>query len=87
MRMAVEMDIPRPLESAAVNPAPAMVSDKISLHKLHTMFSLLNLKRSFVVSGGKLVGIVSIHELTRGNYDRSYKHSFRIFLFKYPLKI
>ena len=66
MRLAVEMDIPRPLESASVNPAPAMVSDKISLHRLHTMFSLLNLKRAFVVSGGQLVGIVTIPELTRG---------------------
>lgn len=66
MRMAVEMEMPRPLENASVNPAPAMVSDKISLHRLHTMFSLLNLKRAFVVTGGQLVGIVTISELTKG---------------------
>lgn len=65
MRMAVEMEMPRPLENASVNPAPAMVSDKISLHRLHTMFSLLNLKRAFVVTGGQLVGIVTISELTK----------------------
>ena len=28
-----------------------MVSDKISLHRLHTMFSLLSLKRAYVVTG------------------------------------
>ena len=67
MRMAVEMDLARPLENASVNPAPPMVADKISLHRLHTMFSLLNLKRAYVVSGGQLVGVVAISELTKGN--------------------
>ena len=66
MRMAVEMDLARPLENASVNPAPPMVSDKISLHRLHQMFSLLNLKRAYVVTGGQLVGVVAIDELTKG---------------------
>ena len=48
---SLEMSLDRPLECASVNPAPAMVSDKISLHRLHTMFSLLSLKRAWVVTG------------------------------------
>ena len=47
--------------------APAMVSDKISLHRLHTMFSLLSLKRAYVVTAGRLVGVVAVSELTKGN--------------------
>ena len=46
--------------------APAMVSDKISLHRLHTMFSLLSLKRAYVVTAGRLVGVVAVLELTKG---------------------
>ena len=42
-----------------------MVSDKISLHRLHTMFSLLSLKRAWVVTAGQLVGVVAVPELTR----------------------
>ena len=48
---SLEMSLERPLDCASVNPAPAMVSDKISLHRLHTMFSLLSLKRAWVVTG------------------------------------
>lgn len=72
MRQAVEMDVPRPLDTASVNPAPPMVSDKTSLHRLHTMFSLLNLRRAFVVSGGQLVGIVTVRELTKGHLSSHY---------------
>ena len=45
-----------------------MVSDKISLHRLHTMFSLLSLKRAYVVTAGRLVGVVAVPELTKGNF-------------------
>jgi len=65
MSRSIEMSMTRPLESASVNPAPAMVSDKISLHRLHTMFSLLSLKRAYVVSAGRLVGVVGVSELTQ----------------------
>merc|ERR1711931_129932 len=65
MSKSLEMSMTRPLESASVNPAPAMVSDKISLHRLHTMFSLLSLKRAYVVSAGRLVGVVAVPELTQ----------------------
>lgn len=61
---AVEMSMPRPLESATVNAAPAMITEKTSLHRVHTMFSLLNLKRAWVVNGGRLVGLVTTLELT-----------------------
>ena len=44
-----------------------MVSDKISLHRLHTMFSLLSLKRAYIVTAGRLVGVVAVPELTKGN--------------------
>ena len=62
---SLEMSLDRPLECASVNPAPAMVSDRLSLHRLHTMFSLLSLKRAYVVSAGRLVGVVSVPELTK----------------------
>jgi len=61
---SVEMSMPRPLDSATVNAAPAMITEKTSLHRVHTMFSLLNLKRAWVVNGGRLVGIVTTSELT-----------------------
>ena len=43
-----------------------MITEKTSLHRVHTMFSLLNLKRAWVVNGGRLVGIVTTSELTEG---------------------
>ena len=33
--------------------------------RLHTMFSLLSLKRAFVVTAGRLVGVVAVAELTK----------------------
>ena len=43
-----------------------MITEKTSLHRVHTMFSLLNLKRAWVVNGGRLVGIVTTTELSEG---------------------
>ena len=32
------------------------------------MFSLLSLKRAYVVTAGRLVGVVAVSELTKGNF-------------------
>ncbi|PAV83230.1 hypothetical protein WR25_14495 [Diploscapter pachys] len=45
-----------------VDPAPFQIVDNTSLFKIHSLFSLLSLKRTYVTSNGKLVGIIGLDE-------------------------
>ncbi|NXB18076.1 CLCN2 protein, partial [Rhagologus leucostigma] len=51
--------------SAKIDPAPFQLVEHTSLHKTHTIFSLLGLDHAFVTSIGRLVGMVSLKELRK----------------------
>ncbi|TST47714.1 Chloride channel protein 2 [Bagarius yarrelli] len=48
-----------------IDPAPFQLVERTSLHKTHTIFSLLGLDHAYVTSTGRLVGIVSLKELRK----------------------
>ncbi|XP_077980789.1 chloride channel protein 2-like [Glandiceps talaboti] len=57
-----------------IDPAPLHVVEKTSLHKIHNLFSLLGINKAYVVSMGRLAGIVALDEVRRaiegsGIYD------------------
>uniref|UniRef100_A0A8C1K7F9 Chloride channel 2c n=1 Tax=Cyprinus carpio TaxID=7962 RepID=A0A8C1K7F9_CYPCA len=49
--------------SCKIDPAPFQLVEHTSLHKTHTMFSVLNLDYAYVTSIGRLIGAVSLKEL------------------------
>ncbi|XP_032360732.1 chloride channel protein 2 isoform X6 [Etheostoma spectabile] len=48
-----------------IDPAPFQLVERTSLHKTHTIFSLLGLDHAFVTSIGRLIGVVSLKELRK----------------------
>uniref|UniRef100_A0AAY4A272 Chloride channel protein n=1 Tax=Denticeps clupeoides TaxID=299321 RepID=A0AAY4A272_9TELE len=59
----VELVKPINLEQIRVDPSPFQLVERTSLHKTHTLFSLLGLSHAYVTSIGKLVGVVALKEL------------------------
>uniref|UniRef100_A0A9J8AT27 Chloride channel 2c n=1 Tax=Cyprinus carpio carpio TaxID=630221 RepID=A0A9J8AT27_CYPCA len=57
------------LYSCKIDPAPFQLVEHTSLHKTHTMFSVLNLDYAYVTSIGRLVGAVSLKELREAIED------------------
>ncbi|NXV44911.1 CLCN2 protein, partial [Uria aalge] len=60
-----QLDQPVDFSSAKIDPAPFQLVEHTSLHKTHTVFSLLGLDHAFVTSIGRLVGMVSLKELRK----------------------
>ncbi|XP_054063198.1 chloride channel protein 2 isoform X1 [Rissa tridactyla] len=60
-----QLDQPVDFSSAKIDPAPFQLVEHTSLHKTHTIFSLLGLDHAFVTSIGRLVGMVSLKELRK----------------------
>ncbi|KAK3508529.1 hypothetical protein QTP70_031915 [Hemibagrus guttatus] len=60
-----EMDKPLELERVKIDPSPFQLVERTSLHKTHTLFSLLGLSHAYVTSIGKLVGVVALKELQK----------------------
>uniref|UniRef100_A0A8D3D2R2 Chloride channel, voltage-sensitive 1a n=1 Tax=Scophthalmus maximus TaxID=52904 RepID=A0A8D3D2R2_SCOMX len=58
----VEMDKPMEIDEIRVDPSPFQLVERTSLHKTHTLFSLLGLSHAYVTSIGKLVGVVALKE-------------------------
>uniref|UniRef100_A0A671S545 Chloride channel protein 2-like n=1 Tax=Sinocyclocheilus anshuiensis TaxID=1608454 RepID=A0A671S545_9TELE len=58
-----QMDEQVNFNSCKIDPAPFQLVERTSLHKTHTMFSVLNLDYAYVTSIGRLVGVVSLKEL------------------------
>uniref|UniRef100_A0A8C5AQJ4 Chloride voltage-gated channel 2 n=1 Tax=Gadus morhua TaxID=8049 RepID=A0A8C5AQJ4_GADMO len=46
-----------------IDPAPFQLVERTSLHKTHTIFSLLGLDHAYVTSIGRLIGVVSLKEV------------------------
>ncbi|KAM6064056.1 chloride channel protein 2 isoform 4-T4 [Theristicus caerulescens] len=60
-----QLDQPVDFSSAKIDPAPFQLVEHTSLHKTHTVFSLLGLDHAYVTSIGRLVGMVSLKELRK----------------------
>ncbi|XP_071402311.1 chloride channel protein 1-like, partial [Centroberyx affinis] len=61
----VELDKPIDMEQIRIDPSPFQLVERTSLHKTHTLFSLLGLSHAYVTSIGKLVGVVALKELQK----------------------
>ncbi|XP_075968943.1 chloride channel protein 1-like isoform X3 [Anarhichas minor] len=60
-----ETDEPMEIDEIRVDPSPFQLVERTSLHKTHTLFSLLGLSHAYVTSIGKLVGVVALKELQK----------------------
>ncbi|XP_046874905.1 chloride channel protein 1a isoform X2 [Hypomesus transpacificus] len=60
-----EMDKPMEIDQIRIDPSPFQLVERTSLHKTHTLFSLLGLSHAYVTSIGKLVGVVALKELQK----------------------
>uniref|UniRef100_A0A3P9P0H1 Chloride voltage-gated channel 1 n=1 Tax=Poecilia reticulata TaxID=8081 RepID=A0A3P9P0H1_POERE len=60
-----ELDKPVDMEEIRIDPSPFQLVERTSLHKTHTLFSLLGLSHAYVTSIGKLVGVVALKELQK----------------------
>ncbi|KAG7474483.1 chloride channel protein 1 [Solea senegalensis] len=60
-----ELDKPIDMEQIRIDPSPFQLVERTSLHKTHTLFSLLGLSHAYVTSIGKLVGVVALKELQK----------------------
>uniref|UniRef100_A0A8C1GKW5 Chloride channel, voltage-sensitive 1b n=1 Tax=Cyprinus carpio TaxID=7962 RepID=A0A8C1GKW5_CYPCA len=62
-----ELDKPIDIDQIRVDPSPFQLVERTSLHKTHTLFSLLGLSHAYVTSIGKLVGVVALKEVKIGS--------------------
>ncbi|XP_073674362.1 chloride channel protein 2-like [Garra rufa] len=53
------------LNVCKIDPAPFQLVEHTSMHKTHTMFSVLNLDYAYVTGVGRLIGVVSLKELRK----------------------
>ncbi|XP_030432160.1 chloride channel protein 2 isoform X3 [Gopherus evgoodei] len=60
-----QLDQPVNFNNSKIDPAPFQLVERTSLHKTHTIFSLLGVDHAYVTSIGRLVGIVSLKELRK----------------------
>ncbi|XP_076593668.1 chloride channel protein 1-like [Chaetodon auriga] len=60
-----ELGKPVDMEQIRIDPSPFQLVERTSLHKTHTLFSLLGLSHAYVTSIGKLVGVVALKELQK----------------------
>ncbi|XP_016110362.1 chloride channel protein 2-like [Sinocyclocheilus grahami] len=60
-----QMDEQVNFNSCKIDPAPFQLVERTSLHKTHTIFSLLGLDHAYVTSIGRLIGVVSLRELRK----------------------
>ncbi|XP_059587181.1 chloride channel protein 2 isoform X3 [Alligator mississippiensis] len=51
--------------NSKIDPAPFQLVERTSLHKTHTIFSLLGVDHAYVTSIGRLIGMVSLKELRK----------------------
>lgn len=51
------------LSGRRIDASPFQIVQRTSLHKVHTLFSLLGLTHAFVTSHGRIVGVITLKEL------------------------
>ncbi len=61
-----ESEVHKPIDfkECHVDPAPFQLVERTSLLKVHSMFSLLGVNRAYVTTIGRLIGIVSLPEVS-----------------------
>ncbi|CAG0896249.1 unnamed protein product [Darwinula stevensoni] len=64
-----ELDREVNFEAVPVDPAPFQLVEGTTLLKVHSLFSLLGLKQSYVTSFGRLIGVVSLVDLRKAIED------------------
>lgn len=47
-----------------VDPAPFQLVERTSLFKVHSLFSMLGLKHGYVTTLGKLIGVISLQDVS-----------------------
>nr|XP_033781550.1 chloride channel protein 1 isoform X2 [Geotrypetes seraphini] len=52
-------------DSCRIDPSPFQMVERTSLHKMHTLFSLLGISHAYVTSIGKLKGVLALAELQK----------------------
>ncbi|XP_029437184.1 chloride channel protein 1 isoform X2 [Rhinatrema bivittatum] len=60
-----ELEKPVCFDSCRIDPSPFQLVERTSLHKMHTLFSLLGLSHAYVTSIGKLKGVLALAELQK----------------------
>ncbi|XP_039619662.1 chloride channel protein 2 isoform X2 [Polypterus senegalus] len=60
-----ELKKPMNFDNCRIDPSPFQLVERTSLHKTHTLFSLLGLSHAYVTSIGRLVGVVALKELQK----------------------
>uniref|UniRef100_A0A6I8P1R4 Chloride channel protein 2 n=1 Tax=Ornithorhynchus anatinus TaxID=9258 RepID=A0A6I8P1R4_ORNAN len=60
-----QLDEPVNFSDCKIDPAPFQLVERTSLHKIHTVFSLLGVDHAYVTSIGRLIGIVTLKELRK----------------------
>ncbi|XP_064440385.1 chloride channel protein 2 isoform X2 [Mirounga angustirostris] len=60
-----QLDEPVNFSDCKIDPAPFQLVERTSLHKTHTVFSLLGVDHAYVTSIGRLIGIVTLKELRK----------------------
>ncbi|XP_036410101.1 chloride channel protein 2a isoform X2 [Megalops cyprinoides] len=60
-----QLSEPVNFNNCKIDPAPFQLVERTSLHKTHTIFSLLGLDHAYVTSIGRLVGVVSLKDLRK----------------------
>uniref|UniRef100_A0A7N8WQF2 Chloride channel, voltage-sensitive 1b n=1 Tax=Mastacembelus armatus TaxID=205130 RepID=A0A7N8WQF2_9TELE len=70
-----ELDKPIDMDQIRIDPSPFQLVERTSLHKTHTLFSLLSLSHAYVTSIGKLVGVVALKEV-KSDFFFFYLHDF-----------
>ncbi|KAM8954155.1 chloride channel protein 2 isoform 2-T2 [Pelodytes ibericus] len=61
----LQLDEPINFNNCQIDPAPFQLVERTSLHKAHTVFSLLGMDHAYVTSIGRLIGMVSLRELRK----------------------
>ncbi|NXF08418.1 CLCN1 protein, partial [Smithornis capensis] len=60
-----ELDKKVCFDSCRIDPSPFQLVERTSLHKTHTLFSLLGLTHAYITSMGKLRGVLALEELQK----------------------
>ncbi|KAJ1121472.1 hypothetical protein NDU88_000009 [Pleurodeles waltl] len=60
-----ELDKPACFDTCRIDPSPFQLVERTSLHKTHTLFSLLGLSHAYVTNIGKLRGVLALPELQK----------------------
>ncbi|XP_053566321.1 chloride channel protein 2 [Bombina bombina] len=61
----LQLEEPINFNNCKIDPAPFQLVERTSLHKAHTVFSLLGMDHAYVTSIGRLIGMVTLRELRK----------------------